>query len=487
MGGKLSIRTAAWSKWWLLVPVILLLVQVSDIPYLDLDSVCYLSMAKSLTEHGVMQKLGSPHLVYAVGYPTVLSGALSFRADPFLTASILNAVLGLIFLLGVWRWCNETAPSQAIWISCLSVCNVIVLQIFRRPLSEPLFMALLLWSTLYLNHVVRQLPHRVDWVSMVMASFLLCMLVATRQVGVFLVAGFGTWLICLAMQGIIKWRHAVLAVILPGLAAGLTLLAMIYQEHQTKVLAPTESHWDMLVRKSNFSADFKADGLASNVVEGIRLRVFEIGRLLIPGMFGCYAKTGEWLNVNTLLYVPVAAICFFGWWRLVRKQADSLSLMFPWYFALYVFWPCDQGGRFFAPVLPVLMLSFWKGLILFPRLRARWMVGAMIMAHVVVALGLWMSSDLRSYHQFQIKIDEVRNYAEWLKNNKGAIGTDDYASWSAEYLAHRVDRPVLNYNADIPPRYLFWPVALELPKGYIEFYSGTQYRLAQIGTDSNAE
>jgi len=487
MVGTLSHRTAAWSKWWLLVPVILLLVQISAIPYMDLDSVSYLSMARSLAEYGVMQKLGSPHLVYAVGYPTVLSGALLFGGDPFLTSSILNAVLGLIFLLGVWKWCNEVAPGQAVWISCLSVGNVIVLQVFRRPLSEPLFMALLLWSTLFLNQVVRQLPGRVDWVSIGMASILLCMLVATRQVGVFLVAGYGTWLGWLALQGTIKWRHAVSAAILPGLAAGLTLLAMIYQEHQTKVHAPAESHWDMLLRKSDFSADYKADGLVSNVVEGFRTRVYEIGRLLIPGMFGCYAKAGEWLNVNTLIYVPVAAICFFGWWRLVRRHADSLSLMVPFYFALYVLWPCDQGGRFFTPLLPVLFLSWWKGLVLFPRLRARWMIGTIIIAHAAVALGLWVTADLRHYHEFQTQSDEVKGFAEMLKGKNGQIGIDDYVSWPAMYLAHHLDRPVLNYDAETPSHYLIWPVNLELPMGYVELSSGTHYRLARSGKVLDAE
>lgn len=487
MDGTLSNRTKAWSKWWLLVPAILLLVQISAIPYMDLDSVNYLSMAGSLAEHGVMQKLGSPHLVYAVGYPTVLSGALLFDGDPFLTSSILNAVLGLIFLLGVWKWCNEVAPTQAVWVSCLSICNVIVLQVFRRPLSEPLFMALLLWSTLCLNQVVRQLPARVDWVSIIMAAMLLCMLVVTRQVGVFLVAGFGTWLGWMALQGTINWKSAFTAAIVPGLAAGLTLLAMIYQENQTKVYAPAESHWDMLIRKSDFSVDYKTESLTSNVVEGVRTRIFEIGRLLVPGMFGCYAKAGEWLNVNTLIYVPVAAICFFGWWRLVRRQADSYSLMVPWYFALYVFWPCDQGGRFFTPLLPVLFLSLWKGLSLFPILRARFMIRAMIIAHVLVALGLWVSADLRHYQQFQLQSEEVKGLADLLKNKNGRIGIDDYASWPAAYLAHHLDRPVLNYHAETPSQYLVWPVNLDLPRGYVVLSSGSHYCLAELLKDSGAE
>lgn len=475
-------RGTYWPRWWLLIPIVLLLVQISTVPYLDADCVSYLSIAQSLAEHGSLLRLGEPHLLYGVGYPLVLGRALKLQLDPFLTASLLNAVLGLIYLLGVWRWCRQVAPNHAVWVSCLAVGNATVLYLFRRPLSEPLFMVLLIWSSIFFNQVVWQLPTRIDWRLLLAASLLLCMLVATRHVGVFLCAGLVTWLCCLAWRGSIRWKQAVVVACLPGIAAGVTALALIYHDQQTKVHAPRESNWDMLLRKTDFSADHKEETLPAYLLEGLRIRVYEIGRLMIPGMFGCYAKTGEWLNVNTFIYVLLAALCFFGWWRLARWHGDSLIMMFPWYFALYVYWPSDQGGRFLAPMLPVLFLSLWKGLVLVPQLRHRWMLKALIVSHAVVALGLWIFGDLRNYHRYVSEGNEMTSLAHKLMEETGQIGVEDNASWPIMYMTHLLDRALIQYDPATPPKHLLWPVDRELPPGYVEASAGKSFRLARHET-----
>lgn len=468
-----------WPVWWLIVPIVLLVVQVSAVPYLEIDSISYLSMARSLAETGHMKRLGEAHLLYAVGYPAVLGSVMTLHGNAFLTSSILNAVLGLIYLLGVWRWCRQVAPSQAVWISCVSVAHVTVLYLFRRPLSEPLFMALLIWCSLCLDRVVWQLPGRIDYLSLALASLLLGMLVATRHVGVFLVAGLVTWLACLVWKGKIQWREAFLLALVPCVAAGTVGLALIAHDQQTKKVAQGPSNWDMLLRKTDFSADHKEEGLAAYLLEGLRIRVFEIGRLIIPGMSGSYAKTGQWLNVNTFIYVPLACLCFFGWWRLARRHGESLIMMFPWYFALYVYWPSDQGGRFFTPILPILFLSLWKGLVLLPSLRKQWLLKGLVMGHAIVALGLWIFSDCRMYREFESEGAEMVSLSHKLMEETGQIGVDDADNWPILYMSHLLDRALIQYDPATPPQHLLWPVDRTLPPGYVEASAGKSFRLAR--------
>jgi hypothetical protein len=100
-------------------------------------------------------------------------------------------------------------------------------------------------------------------------------------------------------------------------------------------------------------ADPKA-GLGRQLLEGLRLRISDIGRLLVPGMFKAYGRPGQWLHVSTAVYVPVLAAVGVGWWMLVRRRPDVLAMMFPFYLGLYIVWPFGQATRFMMPMLPVL-------------------------------------------------------------------------------------------------------------------------------------
>jgi len=154
--------------------------------------------------------------------------------------------------------------------------------------------------------------------------------------------------------------------------------------------------------------------------------------------------------------------------------------MFPWYFALYVYWPCDQGGRFFAPILPLLFLSLWKGLSLMPSFRNRWILRGLVLSHAAIAVILWLSADLRHYHNYELESEDVSNFSRMLQDTTHEIGTDDNSSWSTLYLEHLLDRVIHTYNAAKPPPFLIWPVDRELPPGYCEISAGKCYQLARM-------
>jgi hypothetical protein len=108
--------------------------------------------------------------------------------------------------------------------------------------------------------------------------------------------------------------------------------------------APT--HFDQIIASRN--------SLMMQLLTGLRLRIQEIGRLVVPGAFKAY---GGWLEPVMIVYLPVFFAIGIGWFHMVSRRPSSLLLAFPLYFSLYVIWPFDQGGRFMTPMVPILWLS----------------------------------------------------------------------------------------------------------------------------------
>jgi hypothetical protein len=401
--GGLERMPTLWScrSLWLFLPVALLAMQISSMAYLSNDAISYLSMAQSFADTGVMLNQGSQHLTYAAGWPALLSVVYRIPIDPILGASILMSVLGLVYLAGVYVWCRRVSPRITIWVTCLAICNVTVTHLFRRPLSEPLFMCLLLWSTFALQRLTDQLSRRLNWWLLGGCCLLLAALCVTRQVGVFLVAGWGLQLARLASQQRVSWQQSLLAIAMVGLCSGGTVLAFILYDQHTVAQVAEGSNWDMLLGKSQFGADYEYNNLGEHLLEGLRIRIYEIGRLLIPGMYGSYAGKGNWLNVNTLIYLPLAFLCCFGWWRLVIRHCDAYTFMVPLYVVFYIYWPSNQSGRFFAPLLPVLFVSLWKASAIIPWSRQRWGFPALLVAHSLVAVAMWLVLDYRDNKKMQ--------------------------------------------------------------------------------------
>ena len=69
---------------------------------------------------------------------------------------------------------------------------------------------------------------------------------------------------------------------------------------------------------------------------GLYLRLTDMGRLTIPGMFKAYSTQGSWMHVTMLLYLPLFVGLLKGWWQLIRKQRDVLLLGFVPFLILHI-------------------------------------------------------------------------------------------------------------------------------------------------------
>jgi hypothetical protein len=153
-----------------------------------------------------------------------------------------------------------------------------------------------------------------------------------------------------------------------------------------------------------------SQGLGAQLLEGLRLRMAEVGRLLLPGMHKAYAPAHTWWHVNTLVYGAVAVLVGYGWVRAVRARRDVLLWAAPFYVLLYVIWPFDQGTRFLAPLLPVWVVAPWFALGAFRRLLPLRpaVVVVLLVAHLGVAVGGWVRSlDARHQDDLWPAVDRV--------------------------------------------------------------------------------
>jgi hypothetical protein len=123
------------------------------------------------------------------------------------------------------------------------------------------------------------------------------------------------------------------------------------------------------------------------LVEGLRRESSECGQLVLPGMYKAYARPGQWLNVNTLVYGACTVLLVAGWWQLARRHEDPLLMVLPFYMALCAIVPWETGTRYLLPMLPVLTASAWP---MIEKLSRRYtVVCALVVVHAAVAIGYW--------------------------------------------------------------------------------------------------
>jgi hypothetical protein len=378
--------------------------------------------------------------MYGIGYPALISPVFLANAFPFLLLSMVHATLAGLYLAGTYVWVRRHAPEAALPIALLAVGNVIVLSILRRPLSEATFLPVMIWLINALAAIPRS---RTVWRPLLAAIFLLTVLVLIRQAGIFFAAGFGLHLALLARQRELSWTRACVLTLAVGLPASCALGAMIVYDHTLAAHERTWSNVDILMRsQAQFPADYPGKPLLLlQCLEGVRMRVSEVGRLTLPGMFNARGKEGDWLNVNMLLYVPVFVLFVVGWLRFVRRRADVFALTLPLYVALYVYWPFDQGGRYFAPLLPLMLLCFWTALESLGQRRLL-ALRTLIVAHLVVALGYWICIDRPRALNDEYHWSEVHQMAEVFRGEPGTIEVAHGLGNVHLMLQYLLDQPV---------------------------------------------
>ena len=336
-------------------------IQIGRLWYATPDAAGYLSIVRSIAQNHVAANFGNSQPYYSIGYPLLISPAFLIDERPFLVVSLMHFFWAIVLIFGVYCWARRCLPEGAFWITSLTVVNVSVWDLYRRPLSEISFMAVLMLSVNLSDKIWRSetIRRRIGWIACV--TLLTTLLALIRPVGIMVVAGFGLASARSAMAGRIRWAQAVVTTLAIGVPASAALAAMINHDRIEANRSGNISYVHQIVDNDTTPVE--------QIVEGIRTQVSDIGRLLMPGMYKCFNHRGSWFNANMMVYVPLCVLIGLGWKRLFVATNDVLVLTLPWYMLVYVVWPYDQSTRYVAPMLPVWVASLWH---VFGRLEPKY-------------------------------------------------------------------------------------------------------------------
>lgn len=415
---------------WLALFAALLLLEVTPWWSPTPDSVLYLSMARSLARTGELAALGARHTGLPPGYPLLLAPLFVIAERPFLAIAIAQWLLAAGALVLVHRWARRTAPAAALGVTAMVAVNVSVWMLVRRPLSEISFLVLLLAAASALDRLVEASSRRERNARAAASLALLGTAMLVREAAIVLAFGFA----------IAAWRRGARApgnrlVVAVVAAVAVTGLALVIARDLAISASTAEprlfgTHLDGFLDPRS--------SLAAKLHEGLRLRIAEIGRLLIPGMFKAYGPPGVWLEPNLIVEAVAALAAIAGWTRRARAATSVLELSAPFYLALHAAWPFDAGTRYLTPLLPVLALSLWPWIEQrADRLR---LTALVVVAHLAVTLGYHTTRELpraRACDRLWPAIDRVA--ADVGASPASTSGLPECASLM---LSFALDRPV---------------------------------------------
>jgi hypothetical protein len=385
-GGVVGSFLARWGGWMVAgVAVLVCLGHLSPHWDSDPDSVSYLSIARAISE-GELSRFGHSHLYYTPVYPAMIAPTfwLESLAGRFFAISVIHAGMMAMLAWGAWWWLKVYSRPMAVVVTLLLLCSVGLWAMQRVVRPEVAFMAALFWGAGCLARGVRDVGKGgVFWRWVVLGSGLAALSAAIRPLP-FLCIGAAMVMTVLLMRGRIGVGRWLVAGLVLGAPSGAVVYGWIRYEART--LAETRARQAVEQIDFTYFEMVKAWGNPlDRVLEGTRRQTGEVGRLMLPGMRGAFARAGDWLGVNTFVYLPLFAVVCVGWWRAARSSLDAMVWMSPFYFLLFVYSVHDQGTRFMVPLIPVFWWSMWH--VLEGR---KWRVGtlaALAGAHLLVSVG----------------------------------------------------------------------------------------------------
>ncbi len=372
------------ARWALALSCLLLLAQVSPFWYVTRDGVSYLSIARSLAQGDGPKNFGERQLFFAPGYSILIAPLFWLNDRPFIGLSLLNAALGVGFLFATRAWLGRHVSADATLIAATCVVNASVGILLRRTLSEALFMPALMFTILWLERLRATAKSRTPYWSAIGAGCALALVGLTRQAGVMALPGFAIAIGMTAYQRRVPWRRTLLVLTLVAIPAVVSVAALGAYE-RAMATGASRTYTDFLANNSQ--------PLPEQLLTGLRLRVSEIGRVTLPGMFKAAPDGRRTAYLNLAIYAATTAAIIYGWWRAVSRSHDTLLWTAPFYVALYIAWPFDEGIRFMAPLAPVWFLGLYWALPEIPawRRRVAWLGWS---THILVAIGYWLRRDL---------------------------------------------------------------------------------------------
>ena len=336
------------------------------------DAASYLGVARSLSDGAGFVEADGRRLVREPLAAVALTPA--WLGVGWAWVPLLHLVLAAATVRLAVAWCRGPGRRRdAVWIGLWTATNPVFLHYLGRPLSEPLFAALLTGAA-----VAAQRPGGVGRIA---AAALAAGAVGTRLAGLALTAG----VMAAAARTRTPQSAATATVVTAACAA---TAAWVFWLQGTAGLTPAD-----LSPAGTGRLMTDAAGPADHLWFSLHARIVGLGQATVPGLVSATVDASDWYDPNVPIFAAGAGLVFWGWFRLARSPrrataCDPWLLSLPAYLLIYLVWPFHQNGREWAPVAPVLGLCLLAGLSTLPglprpRLRVVFSVG--IVAQAVAA------------------------------------------------------------------------------------------------------
>lgn len=438
----------------------LLVVQISPWWIPTRDACSYLSIARSFVAGHGLANLGSSSLWYSPGYSLLISPAFFWDERPFLLLSILQCILALGFMGGVYVWARRVVPQVPVTITALSVGNVQTWSMIHRTLSEIAFMCALFWTANLLHAVAGARTARATLLRTTGAVLLMALVCLIRPAGMALAAGFAAAMFLAACRGSTNWTRAAGVSLPVVLASVITVGGFVTYEKTMAQRTGSETYMDLLDPASK-----------ATYLDGLGLCISDIGRVTVPGMFKSYGAHGDWLDINMLIFVALFAVLMLGWWRFTLRQNEAMAWMLPFFIALHTLWSTDSGARFFIPMIPLVMISLWFALDRWGD-RRQGVLGLVLLGHLGVACGYWLSTEIPRARALDRQWPMIESLATPIQSDPGLVVNTAMPLKPRLMLQLTLDRHVIDAEAGKPvdhrAAWLITRIDGTVPQGFAE-------------------
>jgi hypothetical protein len=352
----------------------------------------------------------------------------------------MNWIMAILFMIGLYRWTLKLVPEAAPLLTGLTMVNATLWIYYRRTLSELAFVTVMIWTVNALDRTLDASSVHEHVLVTLVGCALAVYLSMIREVGALFVVGFAIAICASAYEGDQKLRSALANGALVAIPALLAVIGFVAYDQFT-----------FEGQRNHFGTHLNGFlhprlPLQQGISEGLRLQISAIGRLIVPGMFNAYGHS--WLNINTFIYICIAAGIAVGWSRLVRQRIELLTYTLPLYVTLYAVWGFDAGTRYMLPMLPILMVSVWK--LIEPYRSCRLSVlTALLVLHVSVAFGYWRIVEIPWGRQCNQLWPEVTAITSFTKHEPGPVAIAGKSPVCMRWmLSFALDQQVFDINAD---------------------------------------
>ncbi len=484
-------------RLWLALFAVLMAVQISPWLYPTVDGCLYMKTARDFLAAPTLAEF---RCLVPPGYPALITPAFFFGNRPFLEIAVLQWLMSVALIGGVYVWARRQFPSMAVLLTGAVMFNISLWAYYRRPTKEVATLAVLMWTVNLMHRLLdeRRVGRVVAFT--VAAAVLAAYVSLMRYTTITLTVGFGVAAAWLAWKHAIGWPRAVAMSGTVGLIAAVILGAWLYYDRTygaggiylrevmsvySKQAPRRDKH-----RPGSSDADSSPQGndLASNetatvdddaaghspparFLQGLVYRINDIGCLCVPGLWKSTVDPWQLPHASMVPFLGLMAVLGIGWWKIVRRRLDVLALMLPAYFLLYSHWVCDQpGGRFMLPMLPILVASAWFGVATLVRRRALLVFGLLMGVHLVQAGSYWMAVDAPRARANDQKWSLVDRLADEIRKRHGEVALATSVEQDCHGLWLELDwsYPLRNLEMQFSKR-VVWvvePAGLEPPKGF---------------------